>query len=284
MIPVKNQDVDEAKLHSILQKAAKETYINITAVSTGNTQGIDLGSRYFSTVKEAKIALLVGSGVRSYDAGEIWHLLDTRHHISISKLDIKDLDNIDLSRYTHFIIPSFSGSGLDNNLEQIKKFVKDGGALIGYRQATKWLDHKEFIDLEFLKQNPKAVGVSFEDRAKFRGAQVTGGAIFNTKIDRSHPINFGYLNQNLPIFRNTNLFLKADKDSYNNPIQYTSTPLLSGYISQENIDLLKNSVPVKINKMGRGVVIALTDNTNFRAFWYGTNRILTNAIYLSDKM
>ena len=31
-------------------------------------------------------------------------------------------------------------------------------------------------------------------------------------------------------------------------------------------------------------VIALTDNTNFRAFWYGTNRILTNAIYLSDKM
>jgi hypothetical protein len=284
MIPVKNQDVDEAKLHSILQKAAKETYINITAVSTGNTQGIDLGSEDFSTIKEAKIALLVGSGVRSYDAGEIWHLLDTRHYISISKLDIKDLDNIDLSRYTHFIIPSFSGSGLDNNLEQIKKFVKDGGALIGYRQATKWLDQKEFIDLEFLKQNPKAVGVSFEDRAKFRGAQVTGGAIFNTKIDRSHPINFGYLNQNLPVFRNTNLFLKADKDSYNNPIQYTSTPLLSGYISQENIDLLKNSVPIKINKMGRGIVIALTDNTNFRAFWYGTNRILTNAIYLSDKM
>ena len=28
----------------------------------------------------------------------------------------------------------------------------------------------------------------------------------------------------------------------------------------------------------------LTDNTNFRAFWYGTNRILTNALFLSDKM
>ncbi len=284
MIPVKNQDVTEAELYSTLQKAAKQTFINITAVSTGRTEGIDLGSRDFTTVKEAKIALLVGSGVRSYDAGEIWHLLDTRHQISISKLDLKDLDEIDLGKYTHFIIPSFSGSGLDDNLEQIKKFVKDGGTLIGYRQATRWLDQKEFIDLEFLKQNPQAVGVSFEDKDKFRGAQVTGGAIFNTKIDRSHPINFGYLNQNVPVFRNTNLFVKADENSYNNPIQYTSTPLLSGYISEENIELLKNSVPVKINKMGSGVVIALTDNTNFRAFWYGTNRILTNAIYLSDKM
>jgi hypothetical protein len=27
-----------------------------------------------------------------------------------------------------------------------------------------------------------------------------------------------------------------------------------------------------------------TDNTNFRAFWYGTNRLLMNAIYMSNKM
>ena len=284
MIPVKNQKVDEAELYRLLKKAARETYIDITAVSTGRTQGIDLGSRDFTTVKEAKIALLVGSGVRSYDAGEIWHLLDTRHQISITKLDIKDLAYTDLSSYSHFIIPSYSGKSLEENLDKIKKFVKDGGTLIGYRLATRWLDRNEFIDLEFLKQNPKAVGISFEDKDKFRGAQVTGGAIFNTKIDRSHPINFGYLNQNVPVFRNTNLFLKADENSYNNPIQYTASPLLSGYISEENMALVKNSVPVQINKMGKGVVIALTDNTNFRAFWYGTNRILTNAIYLSDKM
>jgi hypothetical protein len=146
------------------------------------------------------------------------------------------------------------------------------------------LDKNEFISLEFLEQSPVAKGISFEDKDKFRGAQVTGGAIFNTTIDRSHPINFGYVNSNLPMFRNTNLYLKADKESYNNPIQYTSNPLLSGYISEENLALLKNTVPFKTSRLGRGRVIAITDNTNFRAFWYGTNRILTNAIYLSDKM
>ncbi|MGB1831045.1 MAG: hypothetical protein ACPHIT_02420, partial [Flavobacteriaceae bacterium] len=77
---------------------------------------------------------------------------------------------------------------------------------------------------------------------------------------------------------------KSDKQSYNNPIQYTQKPLLSGYISEENLALLKNTVPFKIQRKGKGKVIVLTDNTNFRAFWYGTNRILTNALYFSDKM
>ena len=78
--------------------------------------------------------------------------------------------------------------------------------------------------------------------------------------------------------------MKADEQSYNNPIQYTSAPLLSGYISEENLALLKNTVPFKVSRLGEGRVIVLTDNTNFRAFWFGTNRILTNALYLSDKM
>ena len=60
--------------------------------------------------------------------------------------------------------------------------------------------------------------------------------------------------------------------------------MLSGYISEENLATLKNTVPFKVSRLGKGKVIALTDNTNFRAFWFGTNRILTNAIYLSDKM
>ena len=42
--------------------------------------------------------------------------------------------------------------------------------------------------------------------------------------------------------------------------------------------------PIKINKIGKGKVIYLTDNTNFRAFWYGTNKILMNAIFFGNIM
>ena len=84
--------------------------------STGLTQrGIDLGSRAFKTLQKPKIALLVGDGVRSYDAGEIWHLFDTRYNITVTKLDTKRIDKADLSRYNTIIVPSLSSSGLSES-------------------------------------------------------------------------------------------------------------------------------------------------------------------------
>jgi hypothetical protein len=86
------------------------------------------------------------------------------------------------------------------------------------------------------------------------------------------------------VFRNSNIYLEPDKDSYNNPIRYTPNPLLSGYISEENLDLLKNSVPFQAKESGKGRIIVFTDDTNFRAFWYGTNKLLMNAIYFGPLM
>ena len=88
----------------------------------------------------------------------------------------------------------------------------------------------------------------------------------------------------LAMFRNTTLFIKPSKNSYDNPIQYTKNPLLSGYISEENLDSLSLSVPLKIGRIGRGKIVALTDNSNFRAFWYGTNKLLMNAIFFRGQM
>ena len=78
--------------------------------------------------------------------------------------------------------------------------------------------------------------------------------------------------------------MEADVNSYNNPIQYTSTPLLSGYISKPNLEQLKSTSSFKKASLGRGEVLYFTDNTNFRAFWYGTNKLLMNAIFFGDKM
>ena len=88
----------------------------------------------------------------------------------------------------------------------------------------------------------------------------------------------------MPIFRNSTIFIKPDSQSYNNPIVYSQNPLLSGYVSKENLDLIKGSSVVKIKRNGKGRIIYLTDNTNFRAFWYGTNKILMNAIFFSEIM
>ena len=138
--------------------------------------------------------------------------------------------------------------------------------------------------IEFLSNDLKASEVSFSDREKFYGAQQTGGAIFESNIDRSHPVNYGIESNTLPLFRNSNIYMSKSEQSFNNPILYSSSPLLSGYISEENLSLLKNSVPFKVIRSGKGKIMLMTDNTNFRAFWYGSNRVLLNMLFHSNIM
>ena len=286
MVPVQNQSLNAQELHSFLSTVAKESQIQITGVGTGLTKGIDLGSNDFDPVKKQKVAILVGDGVRSYDAGEIWHLFDTRYNMKITKIDTKYFNSVDLSKYTDLILPSGArGSLLDKKgADKVKEWVKDGGTVIGYRNVADWFTKNGMMKLELKKDTLVAKNIAFDQKGDFFGAQVTGGAIFEAKQDRSHPINFGYTNDRISLFRNTNIYIKPDKESYNNPIQYTNNPLQSGYISKENAELIKNSVPFKVSSMGKGRVILFTDNTNFRAFWYGTNKLLMNAIFFGDMM
>ena len=281
LIPVQNQSMSSEDIYNKLLEISNKYNINFESQATGITSGIDLGSDYFIIVNEPKIGLIVGDGVRSYDAGEIWHLLDTRYNIPITKLDVDDLRYIDLSKYSHIILPDYNGSKLRS--EQINEYINGGGNLIAYRNSVKWVSNN-LNELEFLTNDLKASGVSFSDREKFYGAQQTGGAIFESNIDRSHPVNYGIESNTLPLFRNSNVYMSKSEQSFNNPISYSSNPLMSGYISEENISLLKNSVPFKVIRSGKGKILLMTDNTNFRAFWFGTNRILLNMLFHSNIM
>ena len=282
LIPVVGQSQSSDKIFETLTDISNKTGIDVHGLNGGYEDNVGFGSGSFTSIKKPKVGLIVGSGVRAYDAGEIWHLFDTRYKIPITKIDLRNITRINLNEYSHIILPSYSGNNL--NVKKIQDYLNDGGNLIAYRSSINWLEKNKIISVDFLKNERYAKNVSFEDRGKFSGSQVVGGAIFETKIDKSHPINFGIKGKNLSTFRNNTIFMKPDKNSYNNPIEYSNNPLVSGYISNENLELLKNSVPFKVKRYSSGKIFLFTDNTNFRAFWYGTNRLLMNAIYLSNKM
>ena len=289
MISVQNQSLNSDEIYNLLVEISSETGINVKSQSTGITDGIDLGSNNFEIVKEPKIGLVVGEGVRSYDAGEIWHLLDTRFNIPITKLDVGDLGYIDLSRYTHIILPDYSegsqyqSTGGNINKNQINDYIKDGGNLIAYRNSVKWVS-SNLSEIDFHTTDINADDVTFSERQSFFGAQQTGGAIFNSIIDKSHPVNYGIESNSLPLFRNSNVYMTKSEQSFNNPIVYSPNPLMSGYISEENLSLLKKAAPFKVIRSGKGKILLMTDNTNFRAFWFGTNRILLNMLFHSNIM
>ncbi len=285
LIPVQNQKLNNQELSKFINELSKDNNVLINGVSTGLTEGIDLGSSNFRLIEPQKVALIVGKGITPYDAGEIWHLFDQRYDMLISKLDTRNFNRTDLSKYTDIILPNSWGNALTKtDAEKLKKWVKDGGTLIGYKNAGKWFNSNEILKIEFKSKKDTAQNISFEQKRNYFGAQVIGGAIFETKLDRSHPIAFGYKNNTLPVFRNSTLFMKPDKNSFNNPINYTIDPLLSGYISDKNLLELKSTSMFKVGKLGKGKVVYFTDNTNFRAFWYGTNKLLMNAIFFGNEM
>ncbi|MEZ4842004.1 MAG: M14 family metallopeptidase [Flavobacteriaceae bacterium] len=285
MIPVENQSLNGAALFSLLKEISKESGVDIDAVSTGLTQGIDLGSSNFETLSNANVAVIVGDGITSYDAGEIWHLLDTRYNMPVTKLDTRNLSRTNLDKYSAIILPNTFGNGLNGFQEKLKSYVQNGGILIGYRNSATWLSSNNFIKLDLKKVKPNTTDVPFDKREELRGAQVVGGAIFEANIDKSHPVNFGYHDDKIALFRNTTVFIKPDSISnYKNAMQYTKNPLLSGYISKENLKAISETLPFKSSNLGRGKVIVFTDNTNFRAFWYGTNKLLANAIFFGKFM
>ncbi len=112
-----------------------------------------------------------------------------------------------------------------------------------------------------------------------RQAQLIPGSIFETRIDLSHPLCFGYTKDRLPVFKAGTLVAKMDSTIYNNPIVYTDSPLLSGYCTSQNIKRIKGSPFASVHG---NRIISIYENTNFRATWYGTNKVFLNAIFFGQ--
>ena len=284
-IPIQNQELNTDEIYTFLSQTIAEYAIEITGVETGLTDGINLGNPNFVTVTQPKVAMIVGQGVDPADAGEIWHMFDQKAAIPLTKIDMEQLEGINLSRYTTLILVNGSYAKISGKTTaKIGQWVQNGGTLIAYQDAIKWLNKNELTELVLKTSSMDAKTVSFEQTDDYKGAQEIAGAIFETRLDLSHPINFGMPRNTLPVFRNTSIIIEPNKNSYNNPIQYTKTPLISGYISKEKLALLKETVPFQCIKKGDGNIIVFTDNTNFRAFWLGTEKLLWNAIFFSKLM
>jgi hypothetical protein len=284
-LPTQNQEINSEEIHKYLTEIIKEYSFDIIAVETGFTAGINLGNPNLETLSLPKVAMIVGTGVDPADAGEIWHMFDQKAAMPLTKIAIDQLSRISLNKYTTLILVNGDYSGLSaSTVTKIEQWIQNGGTLIGYQNAIKWLNESKLIELNFKTNKADAENISFEQVGDYKGAQLISGAIFEAKLDLSHPINFGMPRDKLPIFRNTSIIIEPNKNSYNNPIQYTKSPLLSGYVSKPNSELLKETVPFQSIKKGAGKILIFTDNTNFRAFWLGTEKLFWNAIFFSKLM
>ncbi|RKR03031.1 M14 family zinc carboxypeptidase [Maricaulis maris] len=289
-VPLVGQDTDRDTIHELVASIAREDGVAVHAVTSGSTAGgsPDLGDgNGFRAVRRPEVLVLFDDGLTSYDVGEVWHQLDHRMHIPVTLRRKNDLGGLDWSRYTHLVIVGGGNTDLSaRSADRVGQWIReDGGVLITMRQASR-MAQSVFFDMEAEEDDEDASDNRTPDRRNYSelgvddAEHVIGGAIFQTDLDPSNPIGFGYSDRVLPVHRNTTFTLQRPDD---NPFavvaQYADEPLLSGYASPRRRDEIAGTPAIIAQRLGRGTVVMFADNPTFRATFRGTERAFMNAIF-----
>ncbi|MEM8845728.1 MAG: M14 metallopeptidase family protein [Bacteroidota bacterium] len=290
MIPVSLQKKDTDEVFSIIQEAQNSYNVPIYSVNSGfSVQGIDLGSRYIQPITKPKAAMIIGDGVRSYEAGEVWHLLDTRVHMPITKIPMRNFDRANLDKYNTLVMVSGNYKFSKKTLDKIKNWTTKGNTLVTIGSATKWAIDKKIVKEKLTdseKDSTQTVNRKpYVDASENIGKERVGGVIFKVDLDVTHPLAFGYRETTIPVYKNNTVWLAPSKNEYATVAKYTADPLIDGFITKKNIkENLKPSASLIVSKVGAGRAVLFADNPNFRGSWYGTNRLFLNALFLGDKI
>ena len=231
--------------------------------------------------------IIIGDGVNSYDAGELWHHLDQNLEMAVPMITIDRVNRLDLSNYNTIIMPDGSYSGLSRSKDKLQSWVRGGGNIIAIKGAIRWLKNQDIVSANYKSDdNAKA---SKKDKNKMkayagadeeRGAKFTGGMIAMIDIDVTHPLFYGYHRSELPVFKRGNDYFDPIGGPTNSPGRYSSNPVLSGYLHADNKAKMPGATSVFSLNMGRGKIIGLVDNPVFRGYFWGNNKLFANALFL----
>ena len=289
LIPVSKQNISSEKLFSIVKEMQEKYDVPVYNSESGySINGIDLGSNNFRINKPVKVAMLIGEGVNSYEAGEVWHLLDTRIGMPLTKIRLDQFSRISLDKYTTLVMVSGSYDQLDNKqIDKIKNWVEDGNTLITIAKGSSWAIDSGLINETLVKSKNDTTysRKRYVDASEHIGRERIGGIILNADLDLTHPLAFGYHDKSIPVYKNNNVFINKTKDDYSSVAIYSEDFHIDGYISELNRkEFIPGAASLIVSNIGSGRVIVFADNPNFRGTWYGTNKLFLNAIFLGDNI
>ncbi len=286
VIPVATQELKGKELSVLLAAEAENKRIELFALPTGLAAGgIDLGSASLNNVKQPKIMMFGGNGTSATDVGEIWHMIDIRYNMPVSIVDVDRFNSINADRYNVIIMPSGSYNNLSKPAQdKLKEWIGAGGTLIATEDATKWLSVNGFTKVMFKNADEKrdtTLQLPYYLRSDEMRAKICRFS-FEAKLDLTHPLAYGYRDPSVSIFKSNTLFMDQNNNPYDSPVMYTENPLQSGYLYRGYKEVVKKTAAINIDGVGRGKVISMVDNLNFRAFWLGTSKLFMNAVFFGD--
>lgn len=272
----------------IVSDAAQKFDRSIHGATTGFvSSGSDFGSSNVRFIEKPEIAVFIGEGTSSLQAGEVWHFFDQQLQYPATMLHTHHMDRVDFNRYNTIVLPSGSYSDVlnEDTSQKLRDWVRAGGTLIAFGNANSVLAGMDGIQLtpkqiEFEGDStPESRLNRYGDRQRANATNTTPGAIYRTTLDTTHPLAFGYDEDYFS--------LKVGADSFHylengwNVGTAREDAHVSGFVGNRAKIQLEQTVTFGTQSYGSGEIVYLIDNPLFRGFWENGKLFFVNAVFFS---
>lgn len=285
-------------VHAMMEEAASNHGVEIHSTDHAWVEsGQNLGSNYVFPLAVPRIALAWNMPTNPMSAGWTRYVLEQMYGLPVTLLHTMQIPFLDLSRYNVLILPNASGIGGgypgllgENGARRLRAWLEQGGTLITFGAATRWLTEEKvgLLASEREMQTPekkegKPEGFDYEafiqpDREPY---PPIAGAIFRVTVDDEHFLGYGYPGRAFVMVSGNNVMLPLKLDKGRNVAVYVAGEegLVAGFAWAETHKALGGKAYLMHTSVGRGNVVAFSEEPTFRAFMDGLNLLVLNGVF-----
>jgi hypothetical protein len=300
-----------AAVGATLGQIAEASGATVRGVSTSwVTNGPSFGSIKTKLLFAPDIAMLWRQPTSAQSAGNSRFVIERQYGYPVTAIQSDQIPGANLSRYEVIILPSADDYQQvlgDKGLATLKHWVDQGGVLISFGTATRWVADPR-VDLIGLrrenavkesdakskptenKEKESTVnGILIENSDALQAAiQVPSkapdsltGVLVNIAVDQEHWLTAGARADGVALALGSDIYRPLTLDRGRNVASFKSADelLASGYLWEENRQQLAHKPFLAIEERGLGMVIAFTQEPTFRAYLDGLNLLLANAFF-----
>jgi hypothetical protein len=297
---------NDETLHEFIRGVALEHGLSVVATDTSLVdEGAGFGGFNVRWVKPPVVAMLVDRPASPF-AGHTWYLFDQVWHYPATRVPGSVLSALDLSKYNVLILPDgrYPGPLGEPFVARLKDWVRGGGTLILVKGAASWATEKsigllaskpvkkviksepepkpepdkkpaEKGDKPAATTEPKPDGEKTEE-----SPDPVPGAFLRASVYDDHFVTFGSAAEVFPLITTELILAPLKPTDGRNLVNFAARDLLvSGFCWPETLELMAGKPLVLYQSLGKGHVVAFSDDPNYRAMTPPSQRFFLNAVF-----
>ncbi len=282
LIFVKTSNEKVPGLWNTLFEVAAKHKVTLEPIGSGfMDKGSDFGSPDVKSLRAVKVAMLTGEGVSSLTAGATWHFFDRDLQYPVTLINLRDAGNVNWSRFDVVVLPEGNYGNLLTKEGALRKWVEQGGFLIGLEGVVDQFASNEWGIKERQPAESKPANYdlvkTYANRERDGLKEFNPGSIYKLEMDTTHPLAFGYPKTYFTLKGDTKVYDFASK-GWNVGVMKKDAQV-AGFIGSKALENMKDGVIFGELPVGRGSAIFFVDDIMFRNFWQNGKLMMANAVF-----